>query len=73
MATHDTRELQRLDPESEACFDALRDHIAWELGARLAIGDDPSTPEGLRELSELLADAMLDAFVVRHRQSPRYG
>jgi len=65
-------ELERLDPESEACFDALKVKIAWELGARVAIGDDPSTPEGCNALAELIADAVLDGFVVRNRESPRY-
>jgi hypothetical protein len=64
--------LERLDPESEACFEALRDLISEEVSARLAVGDDPSTPEGRRALSELIADAVLDTFTVRIRTSSRY-
>jgi hypothetical protein len=67
------REPERLDPESEACFTALSSRIAWELGARMAAGDDPRTPEGLEALSQLIADTILDAFVIRERASPRYG
>jgi hypothetical protein len=65
--------LERLDHESEACFAALSSRIAWELGARIAVGDDPRTPEWLEALSRLLADAILDAFVIREGASPRYG
>jgi len=65
-------ELERLDPESEACFEALRDRISEELAARIAVGDDPTTPDGQEVLSELIADAILDRFVVRPRTSPRY-
>ena len=60
------------DPESESCFDALKKAIAWELQARVAIGDDPKTPEGLETLSCLIADTVLDSFVVRERKSRRY-
>jgi hypothetical protein len=65
-------QLERMDPESEACFAALVERIAWELSARIAMGDDPSTAEGCKELSELVADSVLDAFVVRTRAEPRY-
>jgi hypothetical protein len=64
--------LERLDPESEVCFRALCDRISYELSARIALGDDPSTPEGCEKLSELIADTILDGFTVRSRTSPRY-
>lgn len=64
--------LEHLDPESEACFVTLRDRIFYELSARMAIGDDPTTPEGCETLSELIADTILDGFIVRTRTSPRY-
>lgn len=64
--------LERMDPESEACFAALAERIAWELSARIAVGDDPSTTQGCKKLSELIADTVLDAFVVRTRVEPRY-
>lgn len=73
MADESHPELERLDPESEACYVALRDRISEELAARIAIGDDPMTREGQEGLSELVADAILDGFVVRARTSPRYG
>jgi hypothetical protein len=65
-------ELERLDPESEACFDALCGLISEELGARIAVGADPTTPDGQQALAELIADAILDGFVVRARTFPRY-
>ena len=64
--------LERMDPESEACFAALAERIAWELSARIAMGDDPSTAQGCTDLSELIADTVLDGFVVRIRAEPRY-
>ena len=65
-------ELEPMNPESEACFTALAEKIAWELSARIAMGDDPSTDQGLKRLSNLIADTVLDAFVVRARTEPRY-
>jgi hypothetical protein len=65
-------DLERNDPESEAQFSPLAECIASELGARLAVGDDPKTPEGLKRLAELIADAVLDRFAVRARETPRY-
>lgn len=69
----DDPEAEPTDPESEACFPALKARIAEELGARVAFGDDPRTPEGSEALSELIADAVLDVFAVRERTGPRYG
>ncbi len=66
------KSLVPLDPESESCFQLLTRNISDELGARLAIGDDPSTPEGLKGLSELIADRILDQFTVRVRNTRRY-
>jgi hypothetical protein len=65
-------DLERLDPESEACFDALCARISEELAARIAIGDDATTVAGQTRLSQLIADAILDVFVVTARSSPRY-
>jgi hypothetical protein len=45
-------DLESLDPESEACFDALCARISAELAARIAIGDDATTVAGQRTLSE---------------------
>ena len=64
--------LERMDPESEGCFTALAERIAWELSARIAMGDDPSTAQGCKDVSELIADTVLDGFVVRIRAEPRY-
>lgn len=60
------------EPESEACFELLKARIAEELWARIAVGDDPSTPEGCDVISGLIADVVLDFFVVRERTGPRY-
>jgi hypothetical protein len=65
------KELKRLDPESEACFKALKDAISWEIEHRVPAIEDPATPEGRESLSELIADTILDGFVVRKRKSPR--
>jgi hypothetical protein len=51
---------------------ALAARIAEELTARIAVGDDPTSPIGCEEFSELIADAVLDAFIVRQRAAPRY-
>lgn len=73
MKNEDNPELEILDPESEACFNALAVRIAEELAARIAMGDpDLTSPSGCEELSELIADAVLDIFVVRQRTAPRY-
>lgn len=65
-------DLERLDPESEASFDALCDRIAEELQARVSFGDDLSTAEGQTTVAGLIADAVLDRFMVRPRTAPRY-
>lgn len=72
MENDENLELERLDPESEACFQALAARIAKELTARIAVGDDPTSPTEFKILSELIADAVLDGFVVRQRTFPRY-
>ena len=71
MQTDDGGRLVPDDLESEACFAELKGAIACELAARIAI-DDPSTPEGRDVLSELIADTVLDFFVIRQRTVPRY-
>jgi hypothetical protein len=72
MVEQSDSKLERMDPESEECFAALTDRIAWELSARIAMGDDPSTVQGCNQLSKLIADSVLDGFVVRIRTEPRY-
>jgi len=72
MANKSEPELERLDPKSEACFKALSERVEEELAARIAGGDDPTTPEGRKIISELVADAVLDVFSVRKRDRPRY-
>jgi hypothetical protein len=72
MTNENDNELEFLDPESEACFQALQERILEELSARIATGDDPTDPAEREILSELIADAVLDVFVVRRRTTPRY-
>ena len=62
------------DPDSERSFPALAKRIAWEMAARLAVGDRVDTQEAIDALSELIADTVLDGFVVRERtaKTPRY-
>jgi len=44
MNNDENLELERLDPESEACFQALAARIAEELTARIAIGTTQHHP-----------------------------
>lgn len=71
MKNENKPELERLDPESEACFHDLAAVVSEELYARIAVGDDPSSPEGCQLISELIADMILDGFIVRPRTTPR--
>jgi hypothetical protein len=72
MVNESESEQERLDPKPEACFKALSELVEEELAARITFGDDPTTPEGRKILSELVADAVLDVFTVRKRDQPRY-
>ncbi len=72
LAVDDESPLESTDPDSDLSFDQLTGLISRELGARLAVGDDPSTPEGCDGLAELIADMVLDNFVIRNRTVPRY-
>jgi hypothetical protein len=72
MVDKEEARAEPTDPESEACLEQLVKLVKWELSARIAIGDDPHTPEGQRVLSELVADTVLDHFVLRQRTAPRY-
>ena len=60
------------DPDSEACYEDLVDCVRSELLARVAVGDDPKTPEGQQALADLIADVVLDRFVLRRRSEGRY-
>lgn len=60
------------DPESEACYEDLVECVRSELQARVAIGDDPRTPEGQQVLADLIADVVLDRFALRLRSERRY-
>lgn len=67
-------ELINVDPESEREFGERAKAISWELQARLAVHDPVDTPEAIDALAELVADTVLDRFVVRKRtdDTPRY-
>jgi hypothetical protein len=60
--------LIRNDPESEAT--RLADAIEYELRSQIAMRRDLSTPEGRETVAFLIADAVLDVFVVRERTEP---
>jgi hypothetical protein len=64
--------LTPADPDSEACYEALVARVRHELQARTAIGDDPTTPAGQQVLAELIADVVLDGFILRPRTEARY-
>ena len=72
MSDESKPELERLDPESEACSHDLAAVVSEELYARIAVGNDPSTPAECQLIAELITDAILDGFVIRQRTSPRY-
>lgn len=60
------------DPDSEACYDELVEIVRHELQARVAVGDDPTAPDGQLRLAELIADVVLDHFALRPRTERRY-
>ena len=70
MASED--KLVPTDPTSEACYEDLVACVRAELQARVAVGDDPTTPEGQQALADLIADAVLDHFTLRRRTERRY-
>ena len=72
MVEDEEARAEPTDPESEACYERLVKVIEWELSARIAIGDDPHTADGRMILSELVADTVLDYFVLRQRSDPRF-
>ncbi len=64
--------LERCDPQSESCFQALVSRVDEELTARIALGEDPRNSKERRIIAELIADAILDSFVIRKRADARY-
>lgn len=66
------KRLVRLDPESEANFDLLRDIIEEEIRVRIVIGDTPDKEGWTKSVAGLAADAVLDRFQVKVRSTPRY-
>ena len=60
------------DPDSEACYDDLVEIVRHELQARVAVGDDPTTPDGQLRLAELIGDVVHDRFALRPRTERRY-
>ena len=63
----DDGELIRNDLQSEKAFESLRQLIAGELFARIAVRDPLKTKEDAQSVSNLIADAVLDRFQVRER------
>jgi len=61
------QEMLRLDPESEVCFEELREIIAEEINVRMALGNSNPTPENIKLWANVAADSVLHAFVVRPR------
>jgi hypothetical protein len=60
-------DLIKQDPSSEAAFEALVARIDSKLAARLALGGSLDTPDGIRTIVVLVADTLLDGFVVQER------
>jgi hypothetical protein len=61
------KEMLRLDPESEACFERMTAIIAEEIEVRIAAGNSETSPENIQLWAQLAADELLHAFVVRPR------
>ena len=59
------------DPESEALLRDLAEIIDSELGSQIAMQRSPTDPKERWDISGLLADAILDSFVVRKRIGKR--
>ncbi|MDQ6877491.1 MAG: hypothetical protein M3082_07285 [Candidatus Dormibacteraeota bacterium] len=55
--------MLRLDPESENCFELLREIVAEEIDVRVALGNSEPTPKNVNLWATLAADAALNAFV----------
>jgi ABC-2 type transport system ATP-binding protein len=69
----DRPDLVRRDRRSEESFDPLVAVIAEELSARVSAGDRLDTVEDAHGVAELIADTVLDRFVVRSRPAEREG
>jgi hypothetical protein len=48
-------------------LDDVVERVRWELEARVLSGDDTNTAEGRGFIAELVADAVLDVWTIRHR------
>lgn len=59
------------DRKTEECFEPLAEIISGELLAEGPLGDRLATADGARGVSELIATAVLDRFVVRPRPAER--
>ena len=59
------------DPESEAILRPLAEAIEEELRVQIAMQRSPSDPEELWDIAGLIANAVLDSYVVRERNEPR--
>jgi ABC-type glutathione transport system ATPase component len=67
----DRPDLVRRDRKSEEFFEPVAEVIARELFARISVRDQLDTVEAARDVAGLIADAVLDRFVVRPRAAAR--
>ncbi len=62
------RRIEWLDPESEDCLDKMTEVLRDELDVHVAMGMIvPQDSESTKAISGLLADVLLNAFVVSRR------
>jgi ABC-2 type transport system ATP-binding protein len=67
----DRPDLVRRDRKSEEFFEPVAEVIAQELFARISVRDQLDTVENARDVAALIADAVLDRFVVQPRAAAR--
>jgi hypothetical protein len=64
----DKWDISPKDPDSEALLGRLREVIAEDLNAQLAMDDWRISPEDIEGLSGMVADHVLDNFTIRPRR-----
>jgi hypothetical protein len=68
---NDRRDLVRPDRTSDEFFEPVTELIAQELCASVSVGDQLDTVEEARDVAAVIAEAVLDRFVVRPRPAAR--
>src|SRR5436309_1128598 len=72
IVDHADHVLVPVDPESERKLPSLSDLIAEELLAQIVAGRSLACRDDIGVIGDLVADAVLDQFVIRERCARRY-